>query len=75
MRLQFEGMPATIAARITPPALQASDLAGYAGTFYSPELDVTWQIVVHEGGLFELSAARMRGIRFQAQSGAMQAGK
>jgi len=118
MTLQFEGMPATIATRIAPPALQASDLAGYAGTFYSPELDVTWQIVVREGGLairqetakfttamqsiepalpdafssslgflrymrdgsgrvtgFELSAARMRGIRFQAQGpAALQAG-
>jgi hypothetical protein len=112
-------MSAMSAARIVPPALQASDLAAYAGTFYSPELDVTWEVVVEEGGLavrqqiakftpamqpleavlpdafngrqgflrysrddsrhvngFELSADRMRGIRFEKHGpGPAEAGK
>jgi hypothetical protein len=118
LTLQFEGMSAMSAARIVPPALQASDLAAYAGTFYSPELDVTWDVVVQEGGLairqqiakftpamqsleaalpdafngsqgflrysrdgsgnvngFELSAARMRGIRFEKRAPGTEAGK
>ncbi|WP_157994514.1 serine hydrolase domain-containing protein [Peristeroidobacter agariperforans] len=98
-------MPAT---RFTAAVPSAEELQGYVGTFHSPELDVTWPLVIDEGKLavrderrkfetriqplapamkdafsgeagllrfsrdasgkvtgFELSASRMRGIRFE----------
>jgi hypothetical protein len=96
------------ATRFEPAALSGEQLQGYVGTFYSPELDVTWPLVIDQGKLavrdehrkfetkiqplepamkdafsgeaglvrftrdadgkvtgFDLSASRMRGIRFE----------
>lgn len=95
-------------ARFVAAAPDALELQGYTGTFYSPELDVTWPLVIDQGKLairdehrkfesqiqplepamkdafsgaagllrftrdaagkmtgFDLSASRMRGIRFE----------
>lgn len=51
--LQFgvESDPATIATRFTSATPDAEALQAYTGTFYSPELDVTWPVIVEEGRL------------------------
>lgn len=51
LRLQLGGGSVMTAARITPATPSADDLQAYAGTFYSPELDVTWSIVIENGHL------------------------
>jgi CubicO group peptidase (beta-lactamase class C family) len=51
MSLQLEGMAPMVATRFELAAPSATDLQAYVGTFYSPELDVSWPIVVHEGRL------------------------
>jgi CubicO group peptidase (beta-lactamase class C family) len=37
--------------RITPPELSAADLENYTGVYYSPELEVNYNIIVSEGKL------------------------
>lgn len=51
LRLQLGSNSAMTATRFTPATPSADDLQAYAGTFYSPELDVTWSIVIEEGHL------------------------
>ena len=108
LKLRIGDDDAMAATRFTAATPSAEALQGYVGTFYSPELDVTWPLVIDQGKLavrdehrkfetkiqplapamqdafsgeagllrfardasgkvtgFELSASRMRGIRFE----------
>lgn len=108
LKLRIGDDDAMAATRFTAATPGAEALQGYVGTFYSPELDVTWPLVIDQGKLavrdehrkfetkiqplapamqdafsgeagllrfardasgkvtgFELSASRMRGIRFE----------
>jgi CubicO group peptidase (beta-lactamase class C family) len=108
LQLRIGNDDSMTAARFASAAPSAAQLQDYTGTFYSPELDVTWPLVVDQGKLairdqhrkfetkiqpvepamkdafsgeagllrftrdaagkvtgFDLSASRMRGIRFE----------
>ncbi|GFE80531.1 hypothetical protein GCM10011487_25310 [Steroidobacter agaridevorans] len=111
LKLRIGDDDAMAATRFTAATPSAEALQSYVGTFYSPELDVTWPLVIDQGKLavrdehrkfetkiqplapamqdafsgeagllrfardasgkvtgFELSASRMRGIRFELRS-------
>jgi CubicO group peptidase (beta-lactamase class C family) len=111
IRLRIESDTGDVAVRFTPATPSAEELRALAGTYYSPELDVTWPIAFEGGRLvlknkkdalsevggalepampdafsagagfihftrnasgrvtgFELSASRMRGIRFDVRT-------
>jgi len=51
LQLAEAGMAATPYARVTPAALSPEALQEYAGTYYSPELDVTYRIELDQSGL------------------------
>jgi CubicO group peptidase (beta-lactamase class C family) len=108
LQLRIGSDDSMTATRFAAAAPNAEQLQGYTGTFYSPELDVTWPLVIDQGKLavrdghrkfetqlqplepamkdafsgeaglirftrdaagkvsgFDLSASRMRGIRFE----------
>ncbi|MFC4312789.1 serine hydrolase domain-containing protein [Steroidobacter flavus] len=108
LQLRIGSDDSMTATRFAAAAPSAEQLQGYTGTFYSPELDVTWPLVIDQGKLavrdehrkfetkvqplepamkdafsgeaglirftrdamgkvtgFDLSALRMRGIRFE----------
>jgi len=49
LRFVVDDDPPTIARRFAPMVPDARASSAYAGSFYSPELDVTWSIVVDQG--------------------------
>jgi hypothetical protein len=55
LRLAGEGNEAVRFAQATPSAEQ---LRGYAGSYWSPELSVTWKLDVRDGKLFLDSGSR-----------------
>jgi len=110
LRLKTGSADGNVAVRFTPAAPSGDALRAYTGSYYSPELDVTWPITLENGHLvltrttldpdiagqldpamtdaftaaggfirftrdqagqvngFELSASRMRGIRFDRRA-------
>jgi CubicO group peptidase (beta-lactamase class C family) len=52
MIVKVEGQPPAVFEAVQPPVATPEALAGYAGTFYSDELDATWTFTVHDGRLF-----------------------
>ncbi len=51
LRLQLESEPAEEAVRFTPATPDAETVLPDTGTYYSPELDVTWPVVAKDGHL------------------------
>jgi CubicO group peptidase (beta-lactamase class C family) len=51
LQLRIGDDDAMTAARFVPVVPDADQLQGYIGTFYSPELDVTWPLVIDQGKL------------------------
>ncbi len=54
------GFPATFV-RVAPAALTDQQLAEYAGSYYTPEVDVTWSAVVEKGKLVVMRSGRRVG--------------
>lgn len=51
MIVKVEGQPPAVFEAVQPPVATPEALAGYAGTFYSDELDTTWTFTVRDGRL------------------------
>lgn len=51
MTVNVEGQPPAVFEAVQPPVATPEALAGYAGTFYSDELDTTWTVTARDGRL------------------------
>lgn len=67
--LRLEGDPATTATRLPPWSVDENRLRQYVGTFYSPELDVRWEMEIAESAL----ALRRTTRKFESRSEPLEA--